>query len=373
MNVSSTTDNQLLGRLQKLYDGTKSSRVSSQDKQYCARPVSKKLEVESLSSSLHPGANTSFYQKYSKIWLKTSIPPISIKFLALCLSKIRLNQLGRTFRELNKASSDPIAFTQCPKCEYVGLTLLTKSTKDNFSPKFLDKIKSILPKRRQKFKLNTSCAPTDYEKVSVENSPKIPIKNSNKNSLVMYSDTSSPNRKNPLSDISDIQPNTYFLSSLSSPESFQKKGRENRIKKQKEEISFEVSRDSGEMVRDSDGFNLPKVFVPKLNFSELVSNGNSERVNRTLIIQCLSNFIKTRLTFSMKKLEAYNDQDFFNPQSKSKTQIISKQNPKNIQIKAKMISNSKKTAFKILNSRLDKFIYRRKMQGFYSISKILYQ
>ena len=353
-------DNSLMNRIQQLYEN---SKVSDKKKKL---DFTSPLEFKKNSPL---SSNSSFYEKYSKIWLKNTVSPVSIKFFVVVLSKLRQKVIGRSFRLLSLIQSDPLAFTRCPKCDHIGLTLLTTSTKDHLSPRFLENIKAILPSKPQNCKKNLQ---SSFEKEKIGSFSKRKKEISNKNSLVLFTEDHSPEKKNLISDLSEIQPNPYFLSSLSSPEGFQK-SKENRICKAKDEISFDISRDSIDMFKDANSYGcIQKKTVPKLNFSDLVTNNpDGLKIDKERLLMCVKNIFFKRIQLGFDKIKGTTKFE------KSKTQIVTsnKTDEKNNlgKIQQRMISNSKKTAFKILNSRLEKFIFRRKMQGFYSISEILYR
>lgn len=77
--------------------------------------------------------------------------------LLLSINKIYTQRLLFGVRALEKMSS-PIALTQCPRCDHVGLSLLTTSTKQRLSPRFHQKILSILPNKPKKSNQNPSSA-----------------------------------------------------------------------------------------------------------------------------------------------------------------------------------------------------------------------
>lgn len=369
MKVNSTSDSEIFIRLQQLYENSKTTGFGSAKKPGQLHDTSplmlKKANLLNSNRKKTDSPDASFYEKYSKIWLKPIFPVTSAKILRLTFSKFIQKQLGIAFRKLNLTETNPIAFTRCPVCDHIGLTLLTSSTQGQLSPRFMEKVKRILPQKKS-CKIPAPNIPNRYDKkVSKENSPNVMRKSSENNSLVMYSEDliASPERKVPMSDISEIQRNTYFFSPLSSPEQFQRSVRENRICKAKNEVSFEISRDSGDFYREH-----LKQPVPKLNFSELVYEKNTKKAS----LQFLAEFIKKREKFALEKIKIYQNEDCFT-QERAKTQVFPQTKIPNFSVPTKVLSNTKKTAFKILNSRLEKFIYRRKMQGFYSISEIIYR
>ena len=89
--------------------------------------------------------------------------------IIITVNKILSQRLLFGLRSLEKLCINPIAFTQCPRCDHVGLSLLTSSTKGKISPKFFQKIVSILPKgaKNEKCKQNKE---TNNEKNSEKSS-----------------------------------------------------------------------------------------------------------------------------------------------------------------------------------------------------------
>ena len=64
--------------------------------------------------------------------------------IIITVNKILSQRLLFGLRSLEKLCINPIAFTQCPRCDHVGLSLLTSSTKGKISPKFFQKIVWLL-------------------------------------------------------------------------------------------------------------------------------------------------------------------------------------------------------------------------------------
>jgi hypothetical protein len=54
-------------------------------------------------------------------------------------------QLLRKSKNERKSPDCPVVFAQCPRCDHIGLNLLTTSTQDQLSPTFFRKIQKILP------------------------------------------------------------------------------------------------------------------------------------------------------------------------------------------------------------------------------------
>lgn len=70
------------------------------------------------------------------------------------IDKITRSRKNFAFKLVGKTEKPGIAFTQCPKCDYIGLSLLTTSNKDQFSPTFSSKLKKILPPSQSQKKIN---------------------------------------------------------------------------------------------------------------------------------------------------------------------------------------------------------------------------
>ncbi|OMJ72485.1 hypothetical protein SteCoe_29081 [Stentor coeruleus] len=379
MKSSISSENDLITRLQTLYENTKITGPSSCRKpksDFYTSPLSTlKLNRVKTNQPLEGFSDTSFYEKYSRIWQKSTIPQVNINFLSLAIKKIKQRILGNTWRALKTQKEDPLAFTYCIKCGNIGLSLLTTSTQDSLSPRFMGKIKSILPKRPTKV-IETSKIRQE-PKFQLEMSPKIVRKGYEKSSLDMYSeDLISPEKKNPINDLSEIRPNPYFLSSLSSPEQFHKTLRENRIRKTKEEVSFEISRDSVDYIRENSAYiNLPKQMVPKLNFTEIATSSKSRNPEVKEIVNFFIKKSKNHVKWAFGKLKITGENSgVFGKVRANNLPIGKNEKIGNLAtVQMKMITNSKRTAFQILYSRLEKFIFRRKMQGFYCISEFLYR
>jgi hypothetical protein len=205
----------------------------------------------------------------------------------------------------------------------------------------MSKIKSILPKSNK-----------NQRKSEKSNSS---TKRKSNDSVVIHSekgrfDEFSPEQKMKINDLSEIAPNPYFLSSLSSPEQVRER------KTARDEISFEISRDSFEVRKEMT--NLPKQLVPKLRLRP------PSRKDARIFQEFERKF---------KKLSQNQIRWAFQLILKTTPSEKTKQKDQVFQGIKKNITNSKKTAFKILHSRLEKFLFRRKMQGFYAISEILYR
>lgn len=91
------------------------------------------------------------------------------------LDKFTRNRKNFAFNLIGKTEKSPIAFTQCPRCDHIGLSLLTTSTKDQFSPTFSNKLKKILPSRQiyEKIKENHSNLVVKQENIVIDKVPRL--------------------------------------------------------------------------------------------------------------------------------------------------------------------------------------------------------
>ena len=322
-------ENQLISRLEMLLE---SSRPTIP--RHTSPLNSSKNQARASSSEFSSLSEKSFYDKYSRIWANKATSKASISYFVLLyrkLSQKRKIQAWRAFLKYGSGNTEnPVAFTLCSKCGTAGLTLLTTSTQESLSPRFLNKVRSILPKT-----LNPS---------------KIPL------SGVLREQNTSTERKNPLSEMSPINPNSYFLSSLSSPEQIGK----TRPGKANEEVSFDLSQESLGKKKTRERADLPKQFVPKLRIRKSL-----DRIAEGL-----------QRVFSVIEYILYKKKDDFIrrlAESRECQRVkVEVNGPNDRKKEVREMTSGKKTAFKILHSRLEKFVFRRKMQGFYSISELLY-
>ena len=91
------------------------------------------------------------------------------------LDKFTRNRKNFAFNLIGKIENSPVAFTQCPRCDHIGLSLLTTSTKDQFSPTFSNKLKKILPSRQipQKIKEIHSNLAVKQENIVIDKIPRL--------------------------------------------------------------------------------------------------------------------------------------------------------------------------------------------------------
>ena len=83
-------------------------------------------------------------------------PKFSIQIFKIIwiINKITRNRKKFAFNLFSKTEQPSIAFAQCPKCDHIGLSILTTSNKDNFSPTFSHKLTKILPPSQNHAKIN---------------------------------------------------------------------------------------------------------------------------------------------------------------------------------------------------------------------------
>lgn len=174
--------------------------------------------------------------------------------------------------------SQLLAFTQCSHCNAVGLTLLTSSTKENLSPKFLEKVKMLLPSRP----CSTPPLPPKPSITSVHDGqaspdPKDYHSHDNELSMVLYADekeVADAEKKLSLPDISLIPMEGSLESSLASIDPSADPQPVPPLKKP------EVSKDQSDWDRSTDcktpacdvssqSYRRPSP-VPRLNISELL-------------------------------------------------------------------------------------------------------
>jgi hypothetical protein len=167
----------------KIFDTSQIISTDRYSKSGCSnqtsRPALKFEDLGNISPFLQKKLNALAGKTKTQSSGNCKINPNCVGVL-IALHKIVSQRLLYGLRALEKLSS-PIAFTQCPKCDHVGLSLLTTSTKQNFSPKFTQKIISILPNRLTSLKNAVRSNPTkkltenytnyiNYPKENLENS-----------------------------------------------------------------------------------------------------------------------------------------------------------------------------------------------------------
>jgi len=302
--------------------------------------------------------------------------------------------------------SQILALTQCCHCCNVGLTLLTTSTKEKFSPRFLDKVRMMLPSLPEG---QASPEPKDVPE--------------NELSMVLYADEKEAvegEKKLSMPDLSLIPMEGSLESSLASIEAAPVAP----LKKQESVLSKEDWDRSTDCKTPCEGssqsFRRPSP-VPRLNISELLPAKKpckpkaplasvemlqgSPLLRKDAAAAALSRFVgvfKTRLhkAFDMVFLSRANSKpqadqsltfDFSREEesllaSGTLTGTFRQHESKLCNISAiqqvkftedsfvfeceskQEVSSTAKTAFRILFSRLDKAVARRKLRGFYSIA-----
>jgi hypothetical protein len=336
----------------------------------------------------------------------------------LRLSAALLSVLRVTFANIRRIRrpapkldlSQILALTQCSHCCNVGLTLLTTSTKEKFSPRFLEKVRMILPSGS----LPAGQASPEPKDVSTPG---------DELSMVLYAEDKEPmesEKKLSMPDLSLIPMEGSLESSLASLEAAPAAP----LKKQESVLSKEDWDRSTDCKTPCEGssqsFRRPSP-VPRLNISELLPAKKpckpkaplapvemlqgSPLLRKDATAAALTRFVgvfKTRLhkAFDMVFLSRANtkqqaDQsltfDFSREeesllasgtltgtfrQHESKLCNISAIQPVKFtedsfvfECESKQeVSSTAKTAFRILFSRLEKAVARRKLRGFYSIA-----
>lgn len=351
------------------------------------KPYEKQLESERHTSPYILTRNEKFSGTYSKYSLKSKRKTHTKSRLRLELGTLKLQSIFKshkkqnwdllkpknsfkdsTFSKMHSQDSSirsiieesfkkylprtqPTVLTKCEKCGHVGLNFYTESTKENFSPRFLDKVRQLLP---------STCVKKSLSEVST-----LPI--------------------------SDFYPNTFSISP------FQDISRDS--------LSNFSPEFSGGCKVQIPKLNFTKALVPKSRYSEEVLKGSPVgKVNLANIsdgIKKLNQIFMTRLNrgFDMIFLSRANlpEQsltfDFTLEESKISNEPSTLTGTFGDQGRILEISEIKKkredslsfeyseqlnrardlkTACKILYTRLDKLFYRRKVRGFYSLVDIMY-
>ena len=209
------------------------------------------------------------------------------------------SQLSYHAKQSSLALSDMLALTQCPNCKHIGVSLLTTSTKEQLSPKFMLKVRNLLPSNsdcpsaRREAKtpsllfaqeMKDSAMQASSLTINKDDAPPKESKDTHELSIVMYEDAQIP-------DISEIHmnPSSQSLSMDSSPlDSPREHEKTDNPKKspdfnqpaesKRNEISFELIKewkkgDSNLTDIPKDDFSCSKPAVPRLNFSELTAGG----------------------------------------------------------------------------------------------------
>lgn len=334
-----------------------------------------------------------------------------VRFSTVLISTIRvgfarIRAMRRSAARLDL--SQILAFTQCGHCCAVGLTLLTTSTKDQFSPRFLEKVKMLLP---------AETLPIDQALYEAKDVPGP----ENELSMVLYADEKDQienDKKLSLPDLSLIQmEGSLSSSSLASIEAVPMAP----LKKQESVGSREYwdrSTDCRTPCYDSSSQSYRKPSpVPRLNISELLPakkpckaplvsvemlQGSPllKKDTKAAKLTRLVEVFKTRLhkAFDLVSLSRANkrlaDQSLTFDFSREEESLRAsgaltgtfRQQEKLCNISAiqpvkftedsfvfeyesrREVSSTAKTAFRILFSRLEKAVVRRKLRGFTCIA-----
>jgi hypothetical protein len=178
-------------------------------------------------------------------------------------------------------SHPPVALAKCPKCSYQGLTLLTSSTKEDLSPRLIDKIKAVLP---------ASHYPSEAShEFKHDLRPKVQLREEG-------FELAKPEQKMSLNDISVIQPDQ------SAVDSFEILKRRSGGA-QREPVLFDVISDStqGRPLYDKE-CSLPShnstLRIPRLNISDLVPSTGRRLVSTESFKSLSRSSVEARLSSS---------------------------------------------------------------------------
>ncbi|OMJ76589.1 hypothetical protein SteCoe_23998 [Stentor coeruleus] len=246
--------------------------------------------------------------------------------LIISMQQLYTKRILFGLRCLEKLSS-PLAFTQCPRCDYVGLSLLTKSTKEQISPRFYEKVIKILPNTRIIGKSTPQSSRNQSTRPSIpDKNLRIPINPYNGNNI--YNVLQEKNiDKVPKLDISNIKKVKSRVNAKKSAEIIMLMFRK-RTKWAFEQLwSFESWFDYDVNCDYNRGLERKYTFG-NVEHSELEQGSVIEKDDYS----------------------AFEDSLYFDYPSPSQTQ---------------------KTAFKILHSRIKKVLFRRKLHIFVHMHNIL--
>jgi len=420
-----TPPHSFVQRVERLFKN-KNSKNHFENKLGSTTPhIQKKLDILTTSRGNKPlKANKTFYEKYSRIWKKPKQNKASALALHQTLSKLQLKLVVSVFSELKPSQTqpNPLAAVKCPKCSYAGLQLLTSSTKENISPRFMDKIKLILPSA-QEFSATRKFGNSRFIQSNTATENSFPEGGSPE-----PQDFRKPQVKkiSDLGDISEIPFDPLEISSLGSPDLASSRQFEHKppikyeqsLRKPRDEVSFEVQGEATELPKPQED-SKQRYNVPRLNFSELVASKQTKKGNfspEKMSIEVLTGSptpSKNELRISkglqkaahensgklsQKENEEYSltfefsreEIDYRKPKNPMTSTFGNNQMPKICNLSAIERKNSRvlddslfseyeepsktaKTAYRIFHSKLAKFIYRRKVVGFYALSQVLFK
>ena len=267
--------------------------------------------------------------------------------------------LEDTFQKyMPRVAQRSTTLTKCEKCGHIGLNFLTSSTKENFSPRFLDKVRDLLP---------DSGVRKSLSEVST-----LPISD-------FYPDTCliSPFKDNYSSSLSNFSPDFCGNGKIQIP----------RLNISEVITAPTKSRYPEEPPK---GFSMKK--ITDLNINTAVGKINSlflTRVHRSFDMIFLARVARQShehsLTFEFTLEESNISNDLNEPSTLTGTfgetnrifEISAIQKKKDESYSVDYTDNwnksqNLKTACKILFTRLDKLFYRRKVRGFYSLIDVMY-
>ena len=173
------------GKVLENFNSLASERSSRSGSTSTSSKLKVEEQVENISPYIQRQLEILGYRKNTKILAKEKQAfGMQAVQVAVFIEKLSWRRKNWGFRQLLKPEN-PLVFTQCPRCDYVGLNLLTTSTKDQFSPTFNRKIKQFLPSSKTLTSLNPrlrenpvlSANPQRFqEKVPVLNISKMKLK-----------------------------------------------------------------------------------------------------------------------------------------------------------------------------------------------------
>lgn len=246
--------------------------------------------------------------------------------------------------------------TKCEKCGHVGLNLYTSSTKENFSPRFLDKIRQMLPSGSIKKSLSdVSTLPiSDFYPDTCLISP---FKDNSRDSLMNYSPDFCGNNgkiripKLNITDVLHTQSKTRYS---------------------EEVLKGSPIKKINEANMNSGVTKLNTIFMTRIHRSFdmiFLSRANKQNQEHSLTFEFtleeskISNepstltgtFGENQRIFEISAIQKKRDESFSSEYADGWNR-----------------GQNMKTACKILYTRLDKLFYRRKVRGFYSLVDVMY-
>ena len=267
--------------------------------------------------------------------------------------------LEDTFQKyIPRVTQTSTTLTKCEKCGHVGLNFLTSSTKENFSPRFLDKIRQLLP---------DSGVRKSMSEVST-----LPISDCYRDTCLI-----SPFTDNYSSSLTNFSPDFCGNGKIQIP----------RLNISETTIVPKRPRYSEEVLKGS-----PVKRITELNVNAAVGKINSvflTRVHRSFDMIFLARAFRQNHEHSLTFEFTLEESKISNESNEHSTltgtfgetnrffeisAIQKKKDESNSMDYTENWNTNKnlKSACKILFTRLDKLFYRRKVRGFYSLIDAMY-